>query len=662
MKTWRIIAALIAVFPAPAAIAQDQPKPAATDYGNMSIEDLMNVKVTSASKKSQPLDSAPCAITVITQDDIHRSGAVSLPEALRLAPGVQVQQLTAHYYAITIRGFDNPNIDGSFGNKILVLIDGRTIYSPYASTVYWEVEDLVLEDVDRIEVIRGPGGSLYGANAVNGVINIITKSASQTQGLLAVGSLGSLYKDRLTVQYGWKATPDAAFRVYGKLGTDGNSELPGGASAMDGGSLGEAGFRGDLNNVGHGSLMVQGAFHEFGIYENQTYSSLTPPYSNQSNQKDVITAAHLLSRWDSNEKSGAQTTAQAYFDLLDYPYSIEGSNGTTWDLDVQRRMPFSKGRELIVGGGYRYERNATSTTNDDIVIPQTRRDTIYNMFAHYEMPTDSRGRLTLGAKLEHNTFCGTEFEPDVRYLYRLSDAQTLWAAVSRVVRTPSQSELNGEFLSNADAPARPGALPTAYVTFGSPALGAEVLVAGELGYRVRATRTLSFDFAGYYNSYSSLIYTAQGATYTGDPYGTPAIVVPSYLKSGERGDTFGFELESRWNPGPRTQVTAGYSVIGQSRFSEGSSIDAPTHQVNARLSYDFSRNLKADAMLYWYSAVPDLGAMGYAKLDLQVLWNIARHLELSVAGYNLLNNRYSTFPVYGFEIPRSAVLKLTLHP
>lgn len=653
----RAITILLPLWMAASAVAQQQ-----KNLGDLGIEDLLKIEVSSASKRAQPLDSAASAITVITQGDIHRSGARNLAEAMRMAPGVQVQELSGHYYAITIRGFDNPNFDTSYGNKLLVLIDGRAIYSPYASTVYWEVEDLLLDDVDRIEVIRGPGGSLYGANAVNGVINIITKSAAQTQGGLAVTSIGSMEKDRLALRYGWKVGKDAAFRVFGKVGTDGTSVDSAGHSAHDGGTLSEIGFRGDINNLGRGSLMMEGSYNRFGIYENQTNPTLTPPFGQPARGKDNIVTSHLLGRWTSDEQGGGQTTAQLYYDLLAYPYSNASSTGTTWDLDVQRRFPVSNGRELIVGGGYRYELNNSTPGSYPYqeLIPSNRRDTIYNAFIQCELPTGPKGHLTLGAKLEHNTFTGFEVEPNVRYLYHLSDSQVLWGAVSRAVRTPSQAELNDHVLTAVDPPSEPGGLPTAYVSFGNPSLTSEVLIANEVGYRVKVSNNASLDFAGYYNVYTNLIHQVQGAPYTDIQFGVPVTVVPTYLKGGERGNVYGFELQTYWSLGPQSQLRAGYSYVRQSRFTFGTLIDAPEHQFNLRLSQDLARKLKLDAMLYWYSAVPDLGASAYTKFDLQVSGKLSNDVEISLGAHDLLYPRHATFDGYR-NIPRSLDLKLTVH-
>ncbi len=630
------------------------------NFTDMSIEDLMNIKVTSASKMEQTLRSVSSAITVITQEEIHRSGVRNLAEAMRLAPGVQVQQLSGHYYAITIRGFNNPNYDGSYGNKLLVLIDGRTLYSPFTSTVYWEVEDLMLDDVERIEIIRGPGGTLYGANAVNGVINIITKSADETLGSISTASVGNLDKDRIAIRHGWKAGKDASFRVYGKVGTDGHSLKEDGTQHLDGGSFSEFGFRGDVKKVGHGSLMVQGSYNKFGIYEDFINPSLVEPYFLLAQSKDLITRSHFLANWISDEKAGKQTTIQAYYDLLDYPYSINSSVGTTWDLSLQRKVSEKSGASTIFGGGYRYELNNSTPAQFQTLNPLNRKDTIANFFAQREVPIGVHGRLTFGAKVEHNTFTGFEVEPNVRYLRNVNDTQTLWASVSRAVRSPSQSELNEHSIKAVDPPAGPDALPTATVNFGNGQLTSEVLIANEIGYRWKASKSLSFDGAAFYNRYSNLIYQVAGTPYTGTEFGVPVNVIPINLKSGESGNTYGFEIVVRNKLASDTQIALSYGYVGQSLFSHGTDIAAPKHQIGARFSKSLRDNFDFDGMLYHYSAVSILGGAEYTKLDLRLGWKPSKSMELSLSGHDLFKSRQSTFAGYSY-IPRTLDLHLSMH-
>lgn len=631
----------------------------AASLGNLSIEDLMKIEVTSASKKAQPLDSAPAAITVITQDDIHRSGARTIVEALRLVPGLQIGRYTQNYYAVTVRGFNNPNFDGSNGNKLLVLLDGRSLYMPYTSTVYWEVEDMLLEDIDRIEIIHGPGGSLYGANAVNGVINIITKSAKSTDGGLLVTSGGTLERDRLSVQYGWKNGEHAAFRIFGKHGDDNQSVYPDGTGVGDTRTMNELGFRGDIDGK-RGTLMIQGAHNKFGITEAVTAPSLTDPFFANYSPKDTITTSDLLAKWTVDEKDGGKTIFQSYWDYLDYPYTNASARSTTWDFDFQRQFPTMKSHNLIVGAGYRYMINDSSPGITQQLDPLARRDSIYSLFAQDEISVSEKGRLTLGMKLEHNTFTGYEFQPSIRYLHQIDPAHTFWGAISKAVRTPSQTELADKLVTGVDGPANPGDDPTAHISFGNPNLTSEHLTAYELGYRMRTSDKLSIDLAAFYDRYSDLIYSADGTPFNGTEFGVPVVVDPTYLQNGESGNVYGGELTARWKMQPKSFFTLGASLTKQDHFSQGTSIMSPQVQAFARLSHDFRTNLKADAMFYWYDSIPEIAQNSYSKLDLHVSWKPSDNVELSVGGQDLLFGRSMQF-TSASEIPRSAYLQLNVH-
>lgn len=631
------------------------------DITELSIEDLMNIKVTSASKRSQSLDSAAAAISVITQSDIHRSGARTLVEALRLIPGVQIGRYTQNYYAVTVRGFNNPNFDGSNGNKLLVLLDGRSLYMPYTSTVYWEIEDLPLEDIDRIEVIRGPGGSLYGANAVNGVINIITKKATETQGGLSVVSMGTLERDRFLGQYGWKTGNHAAWRVYAKHGNDNQSLNLDGSNAGDTKELNEIGFRGDVDVPNKGSLMLQGSYHQFKTRENVISPSLSDPFFEFHNPKDTITTSNVVAKWSTLEKSGGQTIAQFYYDSLDYPYTNASATSRTVDLDVQRQLPTIKNHNIIVGAGYRYMINSSTPGATQTLVPLTRHDSIFNLFGQDEIAVSETGRLTLGMKLEHNTFTGYEFQPSIRYLNQLDDSHTVWGAVSRAVRTPSQTEFDDQLISEVEAPANPGDPPIAHMSFGNPNLTSEHLTAYELGYRLRNTDLFSLDIAAFYDQYTDLIYSVDGAPFDGNPFGTPATIVPTYLKNGERGDVYGGEVQAHWKLSNRTFITSGFSVTKQNKFSKGTTIMSPKYQGFVRLSKDFRSNVKTDMMFYWYDAIPEIGQSAYSKLDFHISWKPTDgNTELVLGGQDLLLPRSIQF-MGSSQIPRSAYLQLTMH-
>lgn len=636
-------------------LAQEQ----AQNLGNMSIDDLMKIEVTSASKHSQPLDSAPAAITVITQDDMHRMGARTLVEALRLVPGLQIGRYTQNYYAVTVRGFNAPNFDTSNGNKLLVLMDGRSLYKPYASSTYWEVEDTLLENVDRIEVIKGPGGSLYGANAINGVINIITKSATQTEGGLVVASAGSLEKDRLSLQYGFKPKDNLSVRFFGKHGSDGTAQNPDGTSFGDSKVVNELGFRGDMEST-HGSFMLQGTYNRFNITENVIAPLLTDPFSRNATPTDTILDSDIVARWTKDEASGAQSRAQVYYDRQAYPYTNGTNLSNAWDFDFQRQFAPKKSGNIILGGGYRSMINDSVPGETQFLTPTTRRDSIFNFFGQDQIQVSEKGNLTLGFKLEHNTYTGYEFQPSIRYLNRVDDTHTWWGAISRAVRTPSQTELSDNVLTTVDAPATPSDLPTAHVSYGNPNMRSEHLLAYELGYRFRSGERYSIELSSFYDVYSDLIYASAGNPTTGTYLGVPVNLIPTTLQNGEKGNVYGAELQGRWKLSDNTFANTGLSYIRQTPFSQGTSIVSPMYQAFMRLSHDFKSNLKGDLLYYWYDAVPDVSQPSYSKLDLHLSYRLNANSEISFGGQDLLVPR-SIQSFGGQYIPRSVYLQVNSH-
>jgi iron complex outermembrane recepter protein len=629
-----------------------------TQLQSMSIDDLMKMTVTSATKREQSLDSTAEAITVITQDDIQRSGARTLVDALRLVPGLQIGRYTQNYYGVTARGFNSPNFDGSNGNKLLVLMDGRSLYMPYTSSVYWEIEDTLLEDIDRIEVIRGPGGSLYGANAVNGVINIITKIANATQGGLVVSSAGTLQRDRLAVRYGWKEGDHAAFRVFGKVGNDNGSVDLSGSQVGDKKNLHEVGFRGDIDLNTRGSLMVQGAFNSFRINEAISQPSLSDPFSFFANNPDVIQTGDLLGLWTLDGINGEKTKLQVYYDLLNYPFTNATGISNTFDVDFLHQLAPAKIGNVIVGAGYRYMINDSVPGPTQQLMPKTRHDTIYSLLAQDQIPIGCRDTFTAGFKLEHNDYTGYEFEPSVRFLHKLDSNHALWGAISRAIRTPSQTESSDVVVTSVDPPDAQNPLPTAHTSFGNPNLTSERLIAYELGCRIKTSDRFSLDLAAFEDKYSNLIYSVAGAPFNGVEFGVPVTVSPTSLQNGETGDVLGAELLARCKLSNRSFATLGATYVAPKSFSQGSTIETPRYQYFGRLSQDMLKDLKLDVIYYWYGSVDDVNQAATSKLDAHLAWNVRPGVELSAGGQDLLFKRAIQFPG-GSAIPRSAYVQLS---
>ncbi|HEV2098503.1 MAG TPA: TonB-dependent receptor, partial [Stellaceae bacterium] len=469
------------------------------DFTKMSLEQLMQVKVTTATKAPQPWFSTAAAVFVITEEDIRRSGATNIPELLRMVPGLDVAQLNAHTWAITARGFN-----GVYANKLLVLIDGRSVYTPLYSGVQWDLQDLMLEDIDRIEVIRGPGGTLWGANAFNGVINIITKSAKDTQGGLATARGGNEDAGG-AARYGGMIGSDTAYRGFGKIDYHAADTAAGGGTAFDQYVYGRAGFRVDSTPTPDLGLMFEGgATHDV---EGDIFQRLTPtpPFPSFIEQAETpVTAAYLLGRANKAVAAGEEWQLQSYFDWTDRAQAILTERRFTWDAELQHRSTPWPDHQLIWGGGTRVTSDWTQGTFDVSLMPSEDTEYLVNLFAQDEWtPLPKVLTLTFGSKFEYVNWSGFDVQPNIRAMWHPTLDQAVWAAVSRAVRTPSRAErdldFNYQVLNPPFAPA-----PTLITVFGNPQMVSEKVIAYELGYRWQPTPKASVDLASFYNHYTDL--------------------------------------------------------------------------------------------------------------------------------------------------------------
>src|SRR3982074_1142552 len=507
------------------------------DVTAMSVEDLMNVQVTSVSKRSQKLADAAAAIFVITQEDIRRSGAGSIPEALCMVPGLQVARIDENKWAISSRGFN-----GRFANKLLVLIDGRSVYTPLFSGVYWNIQDVMLEDVDRIEVIRGPGATLWGANAVNGVINIITKKAKDTQSAVVTAGGGTEERGSGGVRYGSKIG-DTSYRAYGKYFNWGPSLYSSGMTAHDGWDALRGGFRADWTPAGTDSLTLQGDIYHSNYGETLTVPSLNAPYSNTFPNNGKYSGGNILGRWN-HSSEGSSMSLQMYYDnttIADNSLFVHHQN--IFDMDFQQGFHVGDSQQFVWGLGYRSIRDRNDSSFSVSLQPNQLTLNHFSAFVQDEISlVDNRLRLTFGSKFEHNDFTGFEVQPNARLLWTLTPNQSVWTAVSRAVRTPALTEeglrLNQAVVPPA-APGNPTPFPAVITVFGSHQFQSEDLLAYELGYRVQATSSLSADIATFYNNYSNLRTAEPGAPFLeGSPVPTD-IVVPFVAGNKMGGGTYG---------------------------------------------------------------------------------------------------------------------------
>ncbi len=622
------------------------------DVTSMSLEDLMNLQVTSVSKRTQKVGDAAAAVFVITQEDIRRSGAASIPDALRMVPGLEVARIDENKWAIGARGFN-----GRFDNKLLVLIDGRSVYTPLFSGVYWNVQDVVLEDVDRIEVIRGPGATLWGANAVDGVINIITKSAKATQGGLVTAEAGSEERTAESVRYGAKIGDNTYYRVYGKYFDWYPSIDATGTTASDGWHALRSGFRVDSNATTANSFTVQGDIYHDNFGETLTVPSLTSPtFSSTYPNNGYNTGGDLLGRWN-HTFSRSSTSLQMYYDRTNISDpTVFGDHESVYDIDFQHDIHLGESQELVWGLGYRSIQDTNGSSFTVALLPNHSSLNQYSAFVQDEVSLlNNRMHITVGSKFEHNPFTGFEFEPNVRVLGTLTKQQSVWAAFSRAVRTPALTEeglqLNEAIIPPGTAPLN-SPLPVIEAIFGSPLFQSEDLLAYEVGYRVQATSSFSLDLTAFYNNYTNLRSAEPGAPIlAGSPF--PSYVVLPFVASNKMGGgTYGIEPFAEWKVRPRWKLSGSYSFLRMNIRKNADSLDptpdlpngaSPRNQFYFRSSLDLPKHLEQDLMVRYVDQLPSLNIPSYYSLDLHIGWKPLPQLQLSFGGEDLLNSRHLEF-------------------
>jgi iron complex outermembrane receptor protein len=659
----RAAALLICVLLAPLSgrARADMPVTANTagDLKQMSVDELMNVEVTSVAKQPQKLLRAAASIQVITAEDIRRSGATTLPEALRLADNLQVAQINAHDWAISARGF-NANL----ANKLLVLIDGRVVYTPLYGGVLWNVQDYLLNDIERIEVISGPGGTLWGANAVNGVINIVTKAAQDTQGAYVSGGGGNELREQEDVRYGTQLSPDVYVRAYGKY-TDHDSEVTSsGTNADDSWHMARGGFRMDAQSTAQDRFTLQGDLY------NGTEDAGPAGEAGMS-------GANILGRWTHAMSDAASISVQLYYDhaYLSQPFAASPPAAyytgfpaasltdtlDTYDLNFQHHFAWGARHNLTWGFEYRATHEADSDLSVVRFLPPVLDQSLYSGFLQDEIMLAPSVYLTVGSKLEHNDYTGYEAEPSGRLQWNVDSKQLLWTAISRAVRTPSRYDHDLVVPSGlVDAPP-PYQFPSAYLR-GNPDFASETLLAYEAGYRAVLGPNLALSLSTFYNDYKNLRSTT--------PTPTTALYVfpyPIYFQNNLEGDTYGLELSASYQMLDWWRLHAGYNLLRENIHVKPGEIDAtgatnetadPQQQVALRSSMELAGNLKLDAALRWVDILhinngptggPVVGIVpSYFEVDSRLAWSISKRLELAVVGQNLLHAYHVE---YGYPSP-----------
>ncbi|MBI2948595.1 MAG: TonB-dependent receptor [Verrucomicrobia bacterium] len=650
----------------PGVLAAEDPQRAKvlSTLAEMSLEELTNLTITSVSKKEQKASEAPAAVYVITQEDIRRSGVLSIPEALRMVPGMDVARINANQWAISSRGFNS-----IYANKLLVLMDGRSVYSPLFAGVHWDVQDTLLEDLDRIEVIRGPGATLWGANAVNGVINIITKTAKNTQGALITGGAGSEERGFGGIRYGGKINDRAYYRVYGTYFNRDDSVDAAGRDARDDWDVFRTGFRLDWQPTSENAVTLLGDYYTgetHGLFPT-SFLALAP----RPTFENDIRGWNLLARWKHTFSESSEMELQTYFDRTERLSPEFSLSIDTFDIDGQHRFEIGDRNEAIWGLGYRLIDDRDLGGTFASFSPDSATRQIFSAFVQDEIKiVEDRLRLTLGTKFEHNDYTGFEIQPGARLLFTPHPQHTFWSSVARAVRTPSRVESDARatiaYVPGAGGPA------TQLDLVGNRDMQSEDLVAYELGYRLQPVSRVSLDLAGFYNVYDRLqtLEPRLPAFVLNPP--PPRLVVPLQFSNTMEGETYGVEISSRWQVTDFWMLNAGYTWLKMQLHLDPSSRDmssalaeqdSPQHQIHLRSYVDLPYHLEFDTAVYYVDNLAHQRVQSYVRLDVRLGWRPTQNFAASLGFQDLLDNQHPEFGSFqgigSSELQRSVYGKLT---
>jgi iron complex outermembrane receptor protein len=644
--------------------AQNPPE----DLSKLSVEDLMNVEVTSVSKKEQKVSQTAAAIFVITQEDIHRSGANNIPDLLRMVPGVNVAQINANIWAISVRGFD-----GEFSNKLLVMLDGRIVYLPTFSGVFWDVLDVPLEDIERIEVIRGPGGATWGANAVDGVINIITSKASESRGGMVVAGAGNLDQGFGTLQYGGTFGKSTDYRVFAKYFNQ--DHLPGlaGPNGGDGWHVLRGGFRVDSKLSAKDDLAVTGDIYSSRTGDiGGTVNSIASPVVQAEFSESNTTGGYVQADWIHRQSERSDTSLQVSFDRYRRNDVLRETRNTL-DLDFAHHFRWGSRQDVVWGVGYRY---SSSTTDGNLLFslnPPDLNTQLFSAFLQDEVALiPQRLSFIAGAKIEHNYYTGFGVMPTLRATWALQERQMVWAAISRALRTPSEIDTASQLTVGGFVP--PGGPPVLIRIVGNPAFQDEREINYEVGYRIQSQDRLSVNLTAYYNSYSQLQTSEPEPSFPETAPPPPHIIMPLNYENLMRGETHGIEAFATWKVTSRWTLTPAYAFEGIHLHLDPSSQDttsvaagegsSPRQWARLGSHVALGHNFAWDASANFVGRLASPAVASYTRIDSQISWHLREHLSASLVGQNLAQDHHIEFlntGGTGFSnyMKRSGYVKLT---
>ena len=613
-------------------LSQAQNDLSSADLKKLSVEELMNIRVSLVSRIPQPLTQAASAIQVVTGEEIKRSGATNIPDALRLFPNLQVAQFNSGAWIIGARGFNT-----TFSNKLLVMIDGRTIYTPLFGGVVWDLQNVMLEDIDRIEVVSGPGGTMWGANAVNGVINIVTKKASETQGAYVSATTGNFLRNNFEARYGGKIGGKTHFKIYGMHFDRQPTTKPDGNKNTDAWRLSQGGFRMDIEASSSDQITIQGD-----IYSGKRKTAVKHSPMNGQN---------ILGRWTRKFSEKSDMSVQLYFDRYfreDVP-SGASDRMNTLDMDFQYRIGIRKTHNLLWGLGYRVVRDfANFKTQNVAILPPKKSLDLFNGFIQDEISLSEKIKFTAGSKILHNVYTGIELQPNARIAFAIRKNHTLWAAVSRAVRTPSR--FDRDFYLPAYSVPPPGASVA-----GGPGFESENLIANELGYRIQPNSASTFSLSTFYNVYTD-VYSVEALPGT----------LTYQIMNGSEGKAWGFEISGAYQLTKNWKARGGYTYFDKNLYAKPGHTFNPDYLANDskhrailqsiinlpfNMQFDVVGSYKSK-LIQTIATVPVSELLNY---DIRLAW-VTKHMEISLVGQNLTREEHTEFDM--LKIPRSFYAKI----
>lgn len=636
-----------------------------SEIAQLDIQDLMEQEVSSVLRKEQSLSNAAAAVFVITSEDIRRSGSRSLPELLRMVPGITVTRLRGGDWQVTARGFDS---NGT--SKLLVLIDGRSVYSPVFSGVFWDAQDVIAEDIERIEVIRGPGAVSWGENAVNGVINVITKHSQELKGTRIIAGATDKGSASTSLSFGDSISETTSYRIFGKYAARDNLRFGSGKDADDESRIEHGGFRIDSNPSKKDSLTIQGDIYDgSNSLKSDILTSFIPPFTERKKNTTDIGGGNILLRWKHEEDPSSQYVFQTYYDRTERNNLTFGEERDTYDVDLQHHYKLSRTHDLVYGANYRITSDEFDNSFSIKLIPEERTDQLFNAFIQDEITiVPEKWSIIPGIKAGYNDYSYFDYQPALKLLWTPSPSKTAWASASRAIRSPAR--IDEDIYAYGVPTLGDNGIPQVPAVIGSKDFDAEGLHAYEIGYRSQISDSISADITAFYFQYQDLLSITQGSPFDESVPAPTHTIIPFILNNRLHGEAYGTEAYTQWKLTNSLDLGASYSFIqlnfepdpGSADFF-GDSIErrTPQNQASAKLHWNLDENFDFNAIAYYVDAIPTYSVPSYIRADLHLGYKINNQWLLDFAVQNLIGDGHREWETEekGVKIDRTFYVKFT---